>query len=283
MIRLTLANGYRFPPDVWEEAKSSQLTDCRIIWKKRAINAHRLVLQQSPTLKVKVVKVEFFLLHFLNFTSSQQMFIHEGTCELKVPSKVRFSFVAVRGIIKLMYFGDLTTSRQEQADEIKRVANLLELQIRAEPMADPSPVAHSSFAGVSNLTGLGGDEGIGDSVHCSQPTPLPNRRSSIIPPPKARRTSIARPANRILTCVRYRRKKSSRPRRSLMTFGANIPCRFCPEITFYSTRARHIHELTCSFNMESREHYTCDLCGRQYLFKGNLLNHMQKRHLGGHE
>lgn len=59
--------------------------------------------------------------------------------------------------------------------------------------------------------------------------------------------------------------------------GVNFACRYCPQPTiFQHWRGRLNHELTCSFNPNSREYYRCDECGKRYLFKGTLALHVIK-------
>lgn len=76
----------------------------------------------------------------------------------------------------------------------------------------------------------------------------------------------------------------SHPRRShtrqSLGFGPQFLCRYCPHpVRFHYMQGRQNHENSCSFNTASHDFFTCDQCGKQYLFKGTIKKHFEKKHI----
>jgi hypothetical protein len=81
-----------------------------------------------------------------------------------------------------------------------------------------------------------------------------------------------------LSIYNYTKRYQMRSRRTTF-YGAIFFCRFCPKVAFHHKRGRLIHEITCSFNPNSRGYFQCDACNKSYLWKKSLENHMRKKHL----
>lgn len=192
------------------------------------------------------------------------------------------SSAVLRAVLKLIYTSDVDIVELLHAD-VMRLINLLKLDFATTPESSDSGF---SFNDAHHSTIIYETNDSGNVSHNEVSVPPPrrrtiyrpaSRRSSIIPATVTRRESVRLSIAKCRIVAPHRFKKYPRRKgRSLMTFGANLSCRFCPDVGFYTARARTNHELTCSFNFNSRDYYFCDICGSSFLFKGNLRNHMRK-------
>lgn len=149
--------------------------------------------------------------------------------------------------IKLMYMGEVKVKPEDSEIFVQL---LMKLQINYHLQSSLNSTMHDS--------GHEGNPMVDLNENDTFPTLSPIYRSSVA---------------RVKT-IKYRKKIYPRRKgRSLVSYGF-YRCRFCPDMEFIFRRARFNHELTCSFNENSRSYHTCDHCGKSYLYKSNLVKHV---------
>ena len=76
---------------------------------------------------------------------------------------------------------------------------------------------------------------------------------------------------------RWRNHREYRPRKSLAIYNGPWSCAFCPSSPFFNSKIEKTqHEMYCSFNLNSDDFFICDSCGKKFVLKKSIDNHVHK-------